>query len=128
MTALKISQKASCFTESVIREMTRLAHQHNAINLAQGFPNFPAPRFLKEAGCEAIHQDINQYSITWGAPNFRRAIAKKYKVFYNWELDPEKEITVACGATECMIASILAVVDPGEQIIVFEPCLRKLWS
>ena len=118
---MKISQKASRFTESVIREMTRLAHQHNAINLAQGFPNFPAPQFLKDAGCEAIHQDINQYAITWGAPNFRRAIAEKYKVFYNWELDPEKEITVACGATECMIASILAVVDPGEQIIVFEP-------
>ncbi len=117
----RTSYKATQFTESVIREMTRLAVQHNAINLAQGFPNFPAPENIKKAACRAIHNDINQYAITWGSPRFRRAIAKRYQQSYGWKLDPEKEITVACGATECMIASILAVVNPGERIVIFEP-------
>ena len=117
----RISHKAASFTESVIRDMTRLAMQHDAINLAQGFPNFPAPREIKEAACRAIQADINQYAITWGAPRFRRAIAEKYKTFYNWEIDPERELTVACGSTECMIASILALVNPGERVLVFEP-------
>lgn len=117
----RISQKAARFTESVIREMTRLAAQYNAINLAQGFPNFPAPQIIKDAACEAIQKDINQYSITWGSPALRQAIAHKYKDFYNWEINPEKEITVACGSTECMISSILALVNPGERVVVFEP-------
>ncbi len=117
----RTSYKATQFTESVIREMTRLAVQHNAINLAQGFPNFPAPENIKKAACRAIHNDINQYAITWGSPRFRRAIAKRYQQSYGWKLDPEKEITVACGATECMIASILAVVNPGERVVIFEP-------
>ena len=117
----RISQKAASFTESVIRDMTRLAMQHEAINLAQGFPNFPAPQEIKEAACHAIQADINQYAITWGAPRFRRAIAEKYKTFYNWEIDPERELTVACGSTECMIASMLALVNPGERVLVFEP-------
>lgn len=117
----RISQKAARFTESVIREMTRLAAQYNAINLAQGFPNFPAPQIIKDAACEAIQKDINQYSITWGSPTLRQAIAHKYKDFYNWEINPEKEITVACGSTECMISSILALVNPGERVVVFEP-------
>ena len=117
----RISTKASKFTESVIREMTRLAAQHDAINLAQGFPNFPAPDFLKDAACEAIQADVNQYAITWGSPRFRGAIAEKYRRFHDWEVDPEREITVACGATECMIASMLALVDPGERVLVFEP-------
>lgn len=117
----RISQKAARFTESVIREMTRLAAQYNAINLAQGFPNFPAPQIIKDAACEAIQKDINQYSITWGSPTLRQAIGHKYKDFYNWEINPEKEITVACGSTECMISSILALVNPGERVVVFEP-------
>jgi len=117
----RIAQKAVQFTESVIREMTRLAQQYDAINLAQGFPNFPAPQFIKDAACEAIQGDVNQYSITWGASSLRTSIAEKYARSYGWTIDPETEITVCCGATECMIASILAVVDPGEQVVVFEP-------
>ena len=117
----RISQKASRFTESVIREMTRLAKQYNAINLAQGFPNFSAPQAMKDAACEAIQNDINQYSVTWGSPRLRQAIARKYKDFYDWEVDPEKEITVGCGATECMISSILALVNAGDRVIIFEP-------
>ena len=117
----RISTKASKFSESVIREMTRLAARHNAINLAQGFPNFPAPDFLKDAACEAIQADVNQYAITWGSLRFRGAISEKYHRFHDWEVDPEREITVACGATECMIASMLALVDPGERVLVFEP-------
>ena len=109
------------FTESVIREMTRLALERHAINLAQGFPDFPAPAEIKNAALEAICADINQYAITWGARNFRQAIAKKYQDWYGLELNPEQEITVCCGATEGMIASLLATVDPGEEVIVFEP-------
>lgn len=120
-TSPRISQKAARFTESVIREMTRLAAQYGAINLAQGFPNFAAPQVLKDTACEAIQKDLNQYSITWGAPNLRQAIAHKYEYFYNWHVNPEKEITVACGSTECMISSILALVNPGGRVIVFEP-------
>ncbi len=117
----RVSHKVSTFTESVIREMTRLALDHNAINLAQGFPNFPAPQSIKDAACQAIQDDINQYAITWGAPGFRAAIAEKYQTFYGWEIDPNREITVACGSTESMISSILGLVDPEDRILVFEP-------
>jgi aminotransferase len=117
----KISYKAEQFTESVIREMTRLAAQHEAINLAQGFPNFSAPDFIKEAACRAIREDINQYEVTWGSVALREAIARNYRRFYDFQVDPELEVTVCCGATECMIASLLAVLDPGEHVIVFEP-------
>ena len=109
------------FTESVIREMSRLAVQHGAVNLAQGFPDFPAPADLKQKACEAILADINQYPITWGAKPFRDAIAAKYKNWYALDIDPEREITVCCGATEGMIASLLAVTNPGDEVIVFEP-------
>ena len=117
----KVSCKAEQFTESVIREMSRLAAEHEAINLAQGFPNFSAPDFIKEAACRAIRSDINQYAVTWGSAALREAIARNYQRFYNLEVDPELEVTVCCGATECMIASLLAVLDPGEHVIVFEP-------
>jgi aminotransferase len=109
------------FTESVIRGMTRLAAQHDAINLAQGFPNFPCPEVLKEAAARAIHADINQYAITWGAKRLRDAIAKKYADWYNLAINPETELTVTCGATEAMASSLLAIVDPGDEVIVFEP-------
>ncbi len=108
-------------TESVIREMTRLAIQHKAVNLAQGFPDFPAPEVLKNAAREAISGDINQYAITWGAKRFRDAIAAKYKTYYDLEIDPEREITVVCGSTEGMLASLLAVTNPGDEVIIFEP-------
>lgn len=117
----RVSSKAGRFTESVIREMTRLADRHNAINLAQGFPDFPAPRFIKEAAHRAIDAEFNQYAVTWGSPRLRQAIAEKYARHYGWEVDPEREITVCCGATESMISSILALIDPGEQVVVFEP-------
>ncbi len=116
-----ISQKAQKFTESVIREMTRLAHQHNAVNLAQGFPDFPAPQEVKEAAVDAIRADINQYEITWGAREFRRAVAGRFLRDTGMEVDPEREMTVCCGATETMIASLLAIIDPGDEIVVFEP-------
>ncbi|MGH9431114.1 MAG: pyridoxal phosphate-dependent aminotransferase [Terriglobia bacterium] len=116
-----VSQKAGQFTESVIREMTRLAMQFDAINLAQGFPDFPAPADVKEAAVAAIRADINQYAITWGAREFRCAIADRFQKDTGMTIDPEREITVTCGATEAMISSLLAVADPGEEIIVFEP-------
>ncbi len=109
------------FTESVIRGMTRLANEHGAINLAQGFPNFPAPEALKEAAIAAIRADVNQYAITWGAKRLREALARKMFDFYGLAVDPETEITVTCGATEAMAAVLLALVDPGEEVIVFEP-------
>ncbi len=115
------SARTERFTESVIREMSRLAILHGAVNLAQGFPDFPAPVDLKQAAIDAIEADYNQYPITWGTKPFRDAIAKKYLRTYGIEADPEREITVCCGATEGMIASLLAVTDPGDEIIVFEP-------
>jgi aspartate/methionine/tyrosine aminotransferase len=115
------SHRIEKFTESVIREMTRLAVRHGAINLAQGFPDFPAPAELKQAAADAIAADINQYAITWGAKPFRDAIAAKYLRTYGMEFDPEREITVCCGATEGMIASLLAVLNPGDFVIQFEP-------
>ena len=118
---MRVSQKAAQFTESVIREMTRLSDAHDAINLSQGFPNFPAPDFIKEAACGAIRDDINQYAVTWGAPRLREAIAAVYADRYDMTVDPDRNLTVCCGATECMIASLLAVADPGERIVVLEP-------
>ena len=108
-------------TESVIREMSRLAAQHKAVNLAQGFPDFPAPEVLKAAAREAITDDVNQYAITWGAKPFRDAIAAKYRRSYGLEFDPEREITVCCGSTEGMIASLLGVTNPGDELVIFEP-------
>jgi aminotransferase len=115
------SDRTSQFTESVIREMTRLALEHNAVNLAQGFPDFPAPFDLKRAAIEAIEADFNQYSVTWGAKIFRDAIATKYERDYALSFDPEREITVCCGSTEGMMAALLAVTNPGDEVIVFEP-------
>lgn len=109
------------FTESVIRGMTRIANEHGAINLAQGFPNFAAPEIIKEAAVKAIREDINQYAITWGAKRLRDALAEKYRTWYGMEVDPETEITVTCGATEAMASVMLSIVDPGDEVIVFEP-------
>jgi aminotransferase len=109
------------FTESVIRGMTRLANAHGAINLAQGFPNFPCPELLKEAAARAIREDVNQYAITWGAQRLRRAVARKYAEWYGLAVDPEEEVTITCGATEAMASALLALVDPGDEVIVFEP-------
>lgn len=115
------SARTADFKESVIREMTRLAVRHGAVNLAQGFPDFPAPVDIKQAAIDAVNADYNQYPITWGVKPFRDAIAAKYARTYGMDVDPEREITVCCGATEGMIASLLAVTDPGDEVVVFEP-------
>jgi len=115
------SKKATQFTESVIREMTRLNHLYGGVNLSQGFPDFPAPQILKDAARQAIADDVNQYAITWGSKRFRDQIAAKYRRTYGLEIDPEREITVCCGSTEGMIASLLAVSDPGDEVVIFEP-------
>src|ERR1700743_689583 len=111
------SDRISHFTEYVIREMTRLSMEHDAANLSQGFPDFPAPVALKRAAIEAIEADHNQYSVTWGAKIFRDAIVQKYQRDYALSFDPEREITVCCGATEGMIATLLALVNPGNEVI-----------
>lgn len=115
------SDRIAGFTESVIREMTRLAITHGAVNLAQGFPDFPAPEVLKQAAADAIFADHNQYSITWGARNLREAIAARYARDYGLDFDPDREVTVCCGSTEGMIAAMLATVNPGDEVVVFEP-------
>src|SRR5215470_5135189 len=108
-----VSRKASLFTESVIREMTREALKYGAVNLSQGFPDFSAPGDIKRRAMEAIDQDINQYAITWGSKDFRDAIARKTLNYLGLKIDPEAEITVTCGSTEGMIAAMMATVDPG---------------
>lgn len=115
------SDKAARFTESVIREMTRLANGHGAVNLSQGFPDFPAPEELKEAAVRAITGNINQYAVTWGAPSLRRAIAAKFERSYGVAVDPDKEVTVCCGGTEAMVAALMALLNPGDEVVTFEP-------
>jgi aminotransferase len=117
-----IADRVSGFTESAIREMTRLSLEHGAINLGQGFPDFPAPDVIKDAAIRAIAEDDNQYTVTWGTKGFREAIAAKTaRTYPGWEPDPFREVTVTCGATEGMIAAILGIIDPGDEIVVFEP-------
>ncbi len=116
-----LSAKAEQFTESVIREMTRLALKHGAVNLSQGFPDFAAPEEIKEAARKAIADDINQYAITWGAKPLRDAVVEKFARTQGIEYDPEREITVCCGSTEAMMAAMMAIINPGDEIVVFEP-------
>jgi aspartate/methionine/tyrosine aminotransferase len=113
--------RVGVFTESVIREMTRLAMEHGAINLAQGFPDFPAPADLLSAASQALAEGHNQYAVTWGAPRLRQAIAEKVRWFNGLEVDADRHITVTCGATEAMMATMLATINPGDEVIVFEP-------
>ncbi len=116
-----VAERSTRFTESVIREMTRLCHRHGGVNLAQGFPDFPAPEALKEEVVRAVRADVNQYAITWGAKRLRDALVAKTLAHAGMEIDAETEITVCCGSTECMAATMLALVNPGEEVIVFEP-------
>src|SRR4051812_42806687 len=116
-----LSDKVEHFTESVIREMTRQAMLYNAVNLAQGFPDFPAPAEIKQAAQQAVAADVNQYAITWGAKNLRNAIARQMKVWQGIDVDPEKEVTVCCGSTEAMISTLLAVCNTGDEVVIFEP-------
>ncbi|MDO8477037.1 MAG: aminotransferase class I/II-fold pyridoxal phosphate-dependent enzyme [Candidatus Rokubacteria bacterium] len=116
-----ISKRVQGFTESVIREMTRINNQHNGINLAQGMPNFPPPKEIIEAAHRAIDGDFHQYAITWGTPRLRQAIADKYRRFYGMEVHPDRNVTVCCGSTEAMLATLMAVLNPGDEVIIFEP-------
>ncbi len=116
-----LSDKVSHFTESVIREMTRQAMLHGAINLAQGFPDFPAAAEIKHAAQEAIAADVNQYAITWGAKSLRNAIARQMHAWQGVPVDPETQVTVCCGSTEAMISTLLAVCNAGDEVVIFEP-------
>ena len=120
-TTLRTARRTHGFTESVIREMTRVANEHGALNLAQGFPDFPCPEVLKEAAIAAIRADVNQYAVTWGAPRLRKAIAAAYGRWYGMEVDEAREITVTCGATEAMASALMSIIDPGDEVLVFEP-------
>src|SRR5262249_48786458 len=115
----RTSAKAARFTESVIREMSRVCAREGGVNLAQRFPDFPAPEPMKEAAKRAIDADKNQYAVTWGAPALRSAIARRSADYNHLRIDPDRNVTVCCGATEAMIATLLAVLDPGEEVIVF---------
>jgi aspartate/methionine/tyrosine aminotransferase len=118
---MQAATRTTTFTESVIREMTRVAHQYEAINLAQGFPDFPMPLAMKDAACAAIHGDVNQYAITWGAPVLRLAIAQRYRRAHEMDVNPDTEVTVTCGATEGMAAVFMALLEPNDEVIILEP-------
>ena len=115
------SQKAAQFTESVIREMTRLSDEHGAVNLSQGFPDFAAPEAVKTAARDAIAADINQYAVTWGARPLREAVAREFTRRFGGAVDPDTQVTVCCGSTEAMMSTMLATLDPGDEVVVFEP-------
>jgi len=116
-----LAARTEGFTESVIREMTRLCATYGGINLAQGYPNFPAPDRLKDAAKHAIDADVNQYAITWGSKTLRDGLATSYAELYGMTVDPETMITVTCGSTEAMVSTLLAIVDPGDEVVVLEP-------
>jgi aminotransferase len=121
MSKLNGSQKATQFTESVIREMTRLNDLHGGVNLSQGFPDFPAPQAIKDAACAAIRDDVNQYAVTWGARPLREAVAREFTRRYGLSIDADEQVTVCCGSTEAMMSTMLAVIDPGDEVVIFEP-------
>jgi len=121
MSKLTGSKKATQFTESVIREMTRLNHLYGGVNLSQGFPDFPAPAEIKEAACAAINADVNQYAVTWGARPLREAVAREFTRRYGVPVVADEQVTVCCGSTEAMMSTMMAIVDPGDEVVVFEP-------
>lgn len=117
----ELSKRTETFTDSVIRRMTRIANQYNAINLSQGFPDFDPPKEILNRLEQVAHEDFNQYAITWGAQNFRDALAKKQSKYMNLDLDSNKNIVVTCGSTEAMMAAMMSVCDPNDKVIVFSP-------
>jgi len=121
MSKLTGSKKATQFTESVIREMTRLNHLYGGVNLSQGFPDFPAPDAIKAAACEAINGDVNQYAVTWGARPLREAVAREFTRRYGLPIVADEQVTVCCGTTEAMMATMMAIIDPGDEVVIFEP-------
>jgi aminotransferase len=121
MSKLTGSAKATQFTESVIREMTRLNQMYGGVNLSQGFPDFAAPEVVKDAACAAIRADVNQYAVTWGTRGLREAVAREFTRRHAVPVVADEQVTVCCGATEAMMATMMAIIDPGDQVIVFEP-------
>jgi aspartate/methionine/tyrosine aminotransferase len=121
MSKLTGSKKATQFTESVIREMTRLNQLYGGVNLSQGFPDFPAPAAIKDAACAAINADVNQYAVTWGARPLREAIAREFTRRYGLEIVADQQVTVCCGSTEAMMSTMMAIIDPGDEVVIFEP-------
>ena len=121
MSKLTGSKKATQFTESVIREMTRLNHLYGGVNLSQGFPDFAAPSAIKEAACTAINADVNQYAVTWGARPLREAVAREFTRRYGLPVAADEQVTVCCGSTEAMMATMMAIIDPGDEVVIFEP-------
>ena len=121
MSKLTGSRKALQFTESVIREMTRLSDAHNAVNLSQGFPDFAAPQAVKDAACAAINADDNQYAVTWGQRPLREAVAREFTRRHGVEVSADQQVTVCCGCTEATMSTMMAIIDPGDEVVVFEP-------
>jgi len=121
MSKLTGSKKATQFTESVIREMTRLNQLYGGVNLSQGFPDFPAPAAIKDAAAAAIHADVNQYAVTWGARPLREAVAREFTRRYGLPVVADEQVTVCCGSTEAMMATMMAIIDPGDEVVIFEP-------
>jgi aspartate/methionine/tyrosine aminotransferase len=121
MSKLTGSRKATQFTESVIREMTRLNQMYGGVNLSQGFPDFPAPAAVKEAACAAINADVNQYAVTWGARPLREAVAREFTRRYGLPIVADEQVTVCCGSTEAMMSTMMAIIDPGDEVVIFEP-------
>lgn len=121
MSKLTGSKKATQFTESVIREMTRLNHLYGGVNLSQGFPDFAAPAVVKEAACAAIMADVNQYAVTWGAKRLRDAVAREFTRRYGVPVVPDQQVTITCGSTEAMMATMMGIIDPGDEVVIFEP-------
>src|ERR671930_2550556 len=121
MSKLTGSKKATQFTESVIREMTRLNELYGGVNLSQGFPDFPAPTAIKDAACAAIRDDVNQYAVTWGARPLREAVAREFTRRYGLPIVADENVTVCCGSTEAMMTTMMALIDPGDEVIIFEP-------
>ena len=121
MSKLTGSKKATQFTESVIREMTRLNHLYGGVNLSQGFPDFAAPAVVKEAACAAIMADVNQYAVTWGAKALREAVAREFTTRYGVAVVPDQQVTITCGSTEAMMATMIGIIDPGDEVVIFEP-------
>ena len=117
----ELSRRTAGFTDSVIRRMTRISNQYGAVNLSQGFPDFDPPKEILNRLAEVTKEDFHQYSITWGAQNFREALARKHQHFTGTEIDPNSEIVVTCGSTEAMMAAMMSVTNPGDKVIVFSP-------
>ena len=121
MTTHTTARRTHTFTESVIREMTRLNQQYGGVNLSQGFPDFPAPAAVKDAACAAIQADVNQYAVTWGTRELREAIGREFHRRHGVDVVPDTQVTVCCGATEAMMATMMAIIDPGDEVVIFEP-------